>query len=85
MVAAPFPVAMASRWPVGARQCLCVSWVLPWARLCVGMCPRAGLSLRTFWKGTRQVASLRSATKGDTFVAVSWQRCQEGRVCLIID
>ncbi|MQM11377.1 hypothetical protein Taro_044285 [Colocasia esculenta] len=49
------------------------------------MCPRAGFALRTFWWGTRQVTTLRSVTEGDTFVAVSWQRCQEGRVCLIID
>ncbi|MQM03180.1 hypothetical protein Taro_035954 [Colocasia esculenta] len=30
--------------------------------------------------GTRLVASLGSVTKGDTFVAVSWQWFQEGRV-----
>ncbi|MQM03231.1 hypothetical protein Taro_036009 [Colocasia esculenta] len=36
------------------------------------------LALRTFRWGMRQVASMRSVTKGDTFVAVSWKRCQEG-------
>ncbi|MQM03364.1 hypothetical protein Taro_036144 [Colocasia esculenta] len=35
--------------------------------------------------GTRQVTLLHSVTEGDTFVAVSWRHCQEGRVYLIID
>ncbi|MQM23686.1 hypothetical protein Taro_056753 [Colocasia esculenta] len=39
------------------------------------------LALRTFWWGTRQVTSLHSVTEGYTFMAVSWQWCQEdGRV-----
>ncbi|MQL99618.1 hypothetical protein Taro_032341, partial [Colocasia esculenta] len=56
--------AIATPRPIGIR----LSWCPP----------PAGLSLRTFWYGTRQVASLRSMTEGDTFVAVSWQWCQEG-------
>ncbi|MQL84073.1 hypothetical protein Taro_016573 [Colocasia esculenta] len=43
------------------------------------------LALRTFRWGTRQVTWLHSVTEGDTFVAVSWRRCQEGhlvRACL---
>ncbi|MQM05000.1 hypothetical protein Taro_037808 [Colocasia esculenta] len=73
IVAAPFPVVMASRRPVRARQCLWVPHVFPWPGLCVDVCPRAGCALRTIWLGTRLVASLRSVTEGDTFVAVSWQ------------
>ncbi|MQL78850.1 hypothetical protein Taro_011287, partial [Colocasia esculenta] len=60
--------------------------VLPLAWLCVSVCPRVGFALRTFWEGTRQVASLRSATEGDTIVAVSWQwsllrECSGLRAC----
>ncbi|MQL72126.1 hypothetical protein Taro_004461 [Colocasia esculenta] len=36
------------------------------------------LALRTFRWGMRKVTSLRLVTEGDTFVAVSWRRCQEG-------
>ncbi|MQL90843.1 hypothetical protein Taro_023447 [Colocasia esculenta] len=36
-VAAPFPVAMVSRRPVGARQCLWVPRVFPWPG-CVSAC-----------------------------------------------
>ncbi|MQM01132.1 hypothetical protein Taro_033889 [Colocasia esculenta] len=37
IVAAPFPVAMASRRPVGARQCLCFLGWFPWP-VCVSAC-----------------------------------------------
>ncbi|MQM14854.1 hypothetical protein Taro_047789 [Colocasia esculenta] len=33
----------------------------------------------------RQVALLHSVIEGDTFVAVSWQQCQEARIYIIID
>ncbi|MQM18439.1 hypothetical protein Taro_051432 [Colocasia esculenta] len=67
-------------------------WSIPWVCLSAGVTTvvyvstleeasaRAGFALRTFWWGMRQVTSLRSVTEGDTFVAVSWQLCQEGRV-----
>ncbi|MQL82737.1 hypothetical protein Taro_015223, partial [Colocasia esculenta] len=35
-------------------------------------------------EGTRLVASLRSVTEGDAFVAVSWQRCQKGRFDVVL-
>ncbi|MQL95109.1 hypothetical protein Taro_027774 [Colocasia esculenta] len=59
--------------------------VFPWFRLWCRRVPQGRFALRTFRWGTQQVASLRSVTDADTFVAVSWRRCQEGRVCLIID
>ncbi|MQM11519.1 hypothetical protein Taro_044426, partial [Colocasia esculenta] len=31
----------------------CVASGVPWPSLCVGVCPRAGFALRTFWYGTR--------------------------------
>ncbi|MQM08138.1 hypothetical protein Taro_040992, partial [Colocasia esculenta] len=40
-------------------------------------------ALRTFRWGTRQVASLRSVTEGDTFMVVFWRRCQEARVYVV--
>ncbi|MQL87079.1 hypothetical protein Taro_019613 [Colocasia esculenta] len=54
--------------------------VFPWPRLACRHVPQGRLALRTFRWGTRQVASLHSVTEGDTFVAVSWRRCQEARV-----
>ncbi|MQM17345.1 hypothetical protein Taro_050315, partial [Colocasia esculenta] len=63
---------------------VCASGV-PWFRLGCRRVPQGWLSLRTFRWGTRQVTWLRSVTEGGTFVAVSWLRCLEGRVCLIID
>ncbi|MQL99396.1 hypothetical protein Taro_032118 [Colocasia esculenta] len=59
--------------------------VFPWPQLVCWSVPQGKLSLRTFRWGTRQVTSLRLVTEGDTFMAVSWGRCQETRICLIID
>ncbi|MQL91653.1 hypothetical protein Taro_024268 [Colocasia esculenta] len=42
--------------------------------------PQGWPALGTFRWGTRQVAWLRSVTEGDTFVAMSWRRCLEGRM-----
>ncbi|MQM18497.1 hypothetical protein Taro_051491 [Colocasia esculenta] len=59
--------------------------VFPWFRLGCRRMPQGWLALRTFRWGTQKVASLRSVTEGDTFVAVSWWRCQEARIYLKID
>ncbi|MQL76075.1 hypothetical protein Taro_008465 [Colocasia esculenta] len=58
----------------------CVASEVSMAGLCVSVCPTAGFALRTFWWAMRLVASLCSLTEGDTFVVVSWQWCQEGRL-----
>ncbi|MQL93876.1 hypothetical protein Taro_026517, partial [Colocasia esculenta] len=70
-VATWFAVAMLSR-----RDRVAVAVPFPVA-MHVGVCLTVGFALRTFRWGMRQVASPRSVTEGDTFVAVSWRRCQE--------
>ncbi|MQM20914.1 hypothetical protein Taro_053944, partial [Colocasia esculenta] len=51
---------------------------VPGFRLGCRRVPQGWLALGTFWWGMRHVTWLRSVTEGDTFVAVSWQWCQEG-------
>ncbi|MQL72531.1 hypothetical protein Taro_004881, partial [Colocasia esculenta] len=61
-----------------------LSRVFSWFRLGCRRVPQGWLALRIFRWGTRQVTWLCSVTKGDTFVAVSWRRSQEVRVCLVL-
>ncbi|MQL81617.1 hypothetical protein Taro_014075 [Colocasia esculenta] len=68
VVAVPFPFAMVSRRLRGSRQYLCCLECFPWPRLCVGVCPRAGLPLRTLWllplPGTSVLVSLLRVAPG---------------------
>ncbi|MQL96785.1 hypothetical protein Taro_029463 [Colocasia esculenta] len=73
-----------SRWyrdGLGGRYNTCVASGVPWFRLGCRRVPQGWLALRTFRWGTRQVTWLRLVIEGDR----TRQRCQEGRVCLIID
>ncbi|MQL87639.1 hypothetical protein Taro_020187 [Colocasia esculenta] len=69
----------------GASCGVAVAMLCPVATGLLSRCP-SPLALRTFRWGMWQVTWLRSVTEGDTFVAVSWRRCQEGRVlaCLCV-
>ncbi|MQL75374.1 hypothetical protein Taro_007745 [Colocasia esculenta] len=46
----PLPVAMVSRRPIGVRHYLCCLECFHGSGLCVGVCPRAGFALRTFYQ-----------------------------------
>ncbi|MQM05548.1 hypothetical protein Taro_038361 [Colocasia esculenta] len=74
-ITVPFPIAMVSRQPRGTQQYLCVPRVFPWFRLGCRSVPQGWLALGTFRWGMWLVTWLRLVIEGDTFVAVSWQRC----------